>query len=84
MLKPSDNSLVSIVYGGGISMVILFLILLLSLNNFRFIYHGEVAILIFLFFLSTLTFDVFSQRKIIFSFALVGAYYSIKRQNYNS
>lgn len=84
MLKPSDNSIVSIIYGGGISMVILFLILLLSLNNLKFIYRGELAILIFVFFLSTLTFDVFSQRKIIFSFALVGAYYSVKRQNFNN
>lgn len=84
MLQPSDNTIVSIFYGGGISMIILFLILLITSTNFRFIYRGEVAILIFIFLLATLTFDIFSQRKVIFSFLLVGAYYITKRQNNNN
>lgn len=84
MFKPSDNTFVSLFTGGGIILAMAVPVAILGFSSFSISKSAPILSLMVVAILAIMTFDVFSQRKLIFTFCLVASYFYVqKNENIN-
>lgn len=80
MFSPSDNTFVSLFTGGGILLAIGVPLTFLGFASFAISKSAPILSLVVIALLSLMTFDVFSQRKLIFTFCLVASYFYVRKK----
>lgn len=80
MYTPSDNTFVSLFTGGGILLAIAVPSALFGFARFAISKSTPILSLVVIALLSLMTFDVFSQRKLIFTFCLVASYFYVRKK----
>jgi len=81
MLRPSDNTYISLFLGIGFLGCLVMFMMIFSLIKYKLLIYFPGFLLLCTILIAIMTFDIFSQRKIIFTFALVGAYYNVKKKS---